>query len=54
MSGKVQNIDVKVKIVQKPPNKIYAETEMVGMFKQQQGFRRKARLVCVAAGTKRP
>ena len=38
MSGKVQNMDVKLKIVQKAPNKIYAETEMVGMFKQKQGF----------------
>ena len=38
MSGKVQNVDVKLKVVQKAPNKIYAETEMVGMFKQQQAF----------------
>ncbi len=38
MSGKIQNMDVKLTVVQKAPNKIYAETEMVGMFKQQQGF----------------
>lgn len=38
MSGKVQNMDMKITVVQKAPNKLYAETEMVGMFKQQQGF----------------
>jgi len=38
MSGKIQNMDVKIKIVQKSPNKIFAESEMVGMFKQQQAF----------------
>ncbi|MGA7160028.1 MAG: pitrilysin family protein [Bacteroidota bacterium] len=38
MSGKIQNMDVKLKVVQKAPNKIFAETEMVGMFKQRQGF----------------
>jgi len=38
MSGKIQNMDIKIKIVQKSPNKIFAESEMVGMFKQQQGF----------------
>jgi len=31
-------MDVKLKVVQKAPDKIYAETEMVGMFKQRQGF----------------
>ena len=38
MSGKIQNMDMKVKVVQKSPNKLYAETEAVGMFKQVQGF----------------
>ena len=38
MSGKVQNMDMKIKVVQKAPNKFYAETEMVGMFKQTQGY----------------
>ena len=52
MSGKVQNMDVKLKIVQKAPNKIYAETEMVGMFKQQQGFDGKHGWAVSPQGTK--
>ncbi|HTR81391.1 MAG TPA: pitrilysin family protein, partial [Bacteroidota bacterium] len=38
MSGKVRNVEMKITIVQKAPNKFYAKTEMIGMFKQEQGF----------------
>ena len=38
MSGKVQNMEIKIKVVQKSPDKLYVESEMVGMFKQQQGY----------------
>lgn len=52
MSGKIQNMDVKLKVVQKAPDKIYEETEMVGMFKQQQGFDGKAGWSVSPQGTK--
>ena len=38
MSAKVQEMQMKVTVVQKVPNKLFAQTEAVGMFKQRQGF----------------
>ena len=52
LSGKIQNMDVKLKVVQKAPNKLYAETEMVGMFKQRQGFDGKKGWAASPQGTK--
>lgn len=37
MSGKVQSMDVKMKVIQKAPSKFYQETAMMGMV-QKQGF----------------
>jgi predicted Zn-dependent peptidase len=38
MSGKMQNFDIKLKTVQKSPNKIYIDMNFVGMFEQKQGY----------------
>ena len=38
MSGKMQNMDIKLKTVQKSPNKMYIDMNFVGMFDQKQGF----------------
>jgi len=38
MSGKMQNFDIKLKTVQKSPNKIYIDMNFVGMFDQKQGY----------------
>jgi predicted Zn-dependent peptidase len=38
MSGKMQNIEIKLKSVQKAPNKLYLEMNFVGMFQQKQGY----------------
>jgi len=37
-SGKMQNFVMKIKNVQKAPNKLYTEMEVTGMFKQQMAF----------------
>ena len=38
MSGKVQNIDIKAKTINKAPNKLYVEIDFGGMFAQKIGF----------------
>ena len=38
MSGKMQNFDIKLKTVQKSPNKIYINMNFVGMLEQKQGY----------------
>lgn len=38
LSGKVQNIELKAKTINKSPNKIYVEIDFGGMFKQLIGF----------------
>lgn len=38
LSGKIQNIELKSKIINKAPNKLYVEIDFGGMFKQMIGF----------------
>jgi zinc protease len=38
LSGKVQNIDIKAKSINKAPNKLYIEIDFGGMFSQKIGF----------------
>ena len=38
LSGKIQNIDIKAKSINKAPNKLYIEIDFGGMFSQKIGF----------------
>jgi len=38
MSGKMQNFEIKLKTVQKAPNKMFIDMNFVGMFEQKQGY----------------